>query len=137
MIVADTNLLGYLVIEGVHTSVARAVYDRDPVWVFPPLWRSEFLSVLAVSVGAGLFTERQARTAWKTALLLAGDAEQEPDSLAVLHLAVSKNVSAYDAQFVVLARMLKTVLVSADRKLARRCPGDVVLIDRYAAGDPA
>ena len=134
MIVADTSLLSYLVIDGARTPAARAVYDRDPIWVMPSLWRSEFLSVLAVSVRAGLFSERKARRAWKTALSLAYGAEHEPDSLAVLHLAVSKDISAYDAQFVVLAQMLSTVLVTADRKLVRCCPDYAVLIDHYAAG---
>ena len=134
MIVAATNLVSYLVIEVAHTEQARAAYERDPLWVLPPLWRSEFLSVLAVSVRANVLTERLAQSAWWTALSVVGDAEQEPDPLAVLRLAVKNAISAYDAQFVVLARALDTVLVTSDRKLARQCPENVTLVDEFVGG---
>ena len=134
MIVADTNLVAYLVIGGVHTTPARAVYRKDPHWVLPRLWRSEFLSVLAVSVRAKVLSEAQARTAWMSARALVGSGERDPDPLRALHLAVEKGISAYDAQFVALAQMLGTVLVTADRQLARRCPESAVLISRYAGG---
>ncbi len=68
MIVADTNLVAYLVIEGAHTTAARAVYRKDPRWARPPLWRSELLNVLALSVREEVLTEHQARSAWRTAL---------------------------------------------------------------------
>jgi len=134
VIVADTNLLSYLLIEGAHTAIARAVYRRDPLWVVPPLWRCEFLNVLTVSVRAGVISERQAGAAWKEAVALVGGAEHEPDPLTVLHLALNKGISAYDAQFVALAAALETMLVSGDRKLVRRCPDQAVLMDRFAGG---
>ena len=134
MIVADTNLVAYLLIDGVHTSVAKAVYARDDVWVVPPLWRAEFLNVLTNFVRAGLLTERQYRSVWRTAIELLGTAEQEPDAFATLRHAVARAISAYDAQFVVLARTLGTVLVTADRRLAQRCPEDAVLMTDYVAG---
>lgn len=53
MIVADTNLIGYLAIQGIHTPKARTAYGRDAIWMVPPLWRSEFLNVLVTSVRFG------------------------------------------------------------------------------------
>ena len=44
MIVVDTNLVSYLLIEGKRTVEARQVRQRDPDCVLPPLWRGEFLN---------------------------------------------------------------------------------------------
>ena len=69
------------------------------------------------------------------AIELIGDAEEEPDPIAVLRLAVRAGISAYDAQFVALAEMLDTLLVTGDRKLAKRCPRRVILMSDYAKGE--
>ena len=53
MIVADTNLIAYLLLPGPLTDRAGRVYERDPVWVAPPLWRSEFRNVLVLHVRTG------------------------------------------------------------------------------------
>ncbi|MGZ5446412.1 MAG: hypothetical protein ACXWLY_31220 [Thermoanaerobaculia bacterium] len=50
MIVADTNLVAYLLIEGDKTAAARAVWKKDSRWMLPTLWRSEFLNVLTTAV---------------------------------------------------------------------------------------
>ncbi len=46
MMVADANLTLYLYVEGPHTDEAQEVLRRDPEWVVPPLWQSEFLNVM-------------------------------------------------------------------------------------------
>ena len=67
MIVADTNLVAYLLIEGEQTAHARAVWREDPAWKVPSLWRSELLNVLATSHRAGALTADEARLAWQRA----------------------------------------------------------------------
>ena len=47
MIVVDTNVLAYFFMRGEHTSASEALYERDPQWVAPLLWRSEFRNLLA------------------------------------------------------------------------------------------
>jgi predicted nucleic acid-binding protein len=132
VIIADTNLVAYLIIEGEHTESARHVWERDPDWRIPPLWRSEFLNVLATTVRAGVINEEQALVAWRNAQSLLGRAEREPGGENVLRTALKLGISAYDAQFVVLAEELRSTLVTGDRKLRQACPGIALSIAEFA-----
>ena len=49
MIVVDTNILVYFYAETPHlSSAARALFDIDPLWYAPYLWRSEFRNALTM-----------------------------------------------------------------------------------------
>lgn len=122
MIVADTNLVAYLLIEGSHTDTARRVWQLDPDWRLPSLWRSEFLNVLATSFRASVLTRRQAEDAWERALAVFSLSEHEPSGGDVLDFALRLGISAYDAHFVALAAQLSALLVTFDRKLAEAAP---------------
>lgn len=134
MIVADTNLVAYLLIEGDQTEAARRALARDPDWTMPTLWRSEFLSVLAVSHRAGVLDLDQALHVWRVATDLFGAREVEVDGESALRTAVEASISAYDAQFVVLAEQLGVSLVTADRKLTEACAPPAVALGEFAAG---
>ena len=56
MIVVDTNLITYLFVETDRTAEAEAVLKRDPMWVAPVLWRSEFRNTLATLVRRNALT---------------------------------------------------------------------------------
>ena len=132
MIVADTNLIAYLMVEGEKTPEARRVWAIDPDWVLPPLWRSEFLSVLALSERTSVLEKEEAMLAWRRASSLFARSEQEPGGEEVLHAALKYGISAYDAHFVVLAEKLNLTLVSADRKLCRACRRLAVSIEKFS-----
>ena len=136
MIVADTNLVAYLLIEGEQTSGARRVWTKDPRWVLPPLWRSEFLNVLMLSVLASVLDEDQAILAWRRATGLFSRSEQEPGGEQVLQTALRYGISAYDAHFVVLAEKLNLTLVTADRKLYQACHPLAVSIGHFTESNP-
>ncbi len=133
MIVADTNLVAYLLIEGERTEAARSVWERDPHWRLPPLWRSELLNLLATAVAAGKRSESQAFTAWQHASDLFRRSEVEPRAEDVLRVALRRRISAYDAHFVVVAEQLGCPLVTADRELLAACQDVAVSPERFGA----
>ena len=134
MIVADTNLISYLLIEGERTDQARRIWRRDSAWIMPPLWRSEFLNVLALSVRTSLLGADQARASWRHAADLFRSSELEPAASAVLDTAIRLDISAYDAHFVVVAEQVEAKLVTNDRELLGRCPELTVSMASFAAG---
>jgi predicted nucleic acid-binding protein len=131
VIVADANLIAYLLIRGPQTPAAEQAFERDPTWVSPAFWKSEFLNVLAMSVQTGRLDERQARAIWRRALATVVT-QESPDGPLVLRFAIRRAISAYDAHYVVLARMLKSRVITGDKQLVRRCPDLAVLLNHFA-----
>lgn len=56
MIAEDTNIIAYLLISGERTPQVKVALRKDPEWVAPILWGSEFRSVLAQYLHRGLVT---------------------------------------------------------------------------------
>jgi predicted nucleic acid-binding protein len=132
VIVADTNLIGYLLIDGELTESARKVWTRDPDWVMPPLWRSEFLNVLVVAHRAGALERQQVVETWRRSALFMNATELEPDGEQVLRIALDRGLSAYDAQFIAVASELGVPLVTADQRVLTRSPDIAVSIHDFA-----
>jgi predicted nucleic acid-binding protein len=132
VIVADTNLVAYLLIEGTHTASARAVWEKDSHWMLPTIWRSEFLNVLTMALRANVLTMEQAHETWRLALMIFGANEVEPSGDDVLDRATERNLSAYDAQFAVAASDLGVPLVTADRRLLAACSDLALSPDQFA-----
>jgi len=122
LIVADTNLITYLLLPGEHTPTAEQVLEQDPRWIAPLLWRSEFRNVLALHIRQQLLSLDQARGfAERAESLLAGN-EYTLASDIVLDLAAASGCSAYDCEFVGLALQRAVPLVTADRKILSAFP---------------
>ena len=133
MIVADTNLIAYFLITGDRTPLADAAFEKDPDWVVPVLWRSEFRNVLALHVQQGLLTlERALEIGAEGEGLLEGS-EYPVATPQVLHLAVTSRRSAYDCEFIALAREIGVPLVTSDRCLAAEFAPTAVLLDDYVS----
>jgi predicted nucleic acid-binding protein len=131
VIVADTNLVAYLLIEGEKTELARSVWGHDAQWMMPALWRSEFLNVLATSTRARVLTSNEAHEIWHLALTLFSSHEVQTAGDAVLDVAAERLISAYDAQFVVAALELEVPLVTSDRRLLDACPDLAIAPERF------
>ena len=122
MIVADTNLIAYLAMPSPHTGAAERLLVRDSDWVAPVLWRSEFRNVLALYLRKGLIRFEQALTIQAEMESLFQGRKYEVASLDVLSLIKQSECSAYDCEFVALAKGLGVRLVTMDRKLVSCFP---------------
>ena len=132
MIIADTHLVSYLLIEGERTDAVRRVHEKDPDWRLATLWRSAFLNVLTTAVNAAVLDRQQAFSTWWIAVDLISGREIEPDGDRVLSLALERQISAYDAHFVAVADELGVSLVTGDRAVTRQCPDIAVAIEKFA-----
>ena len=122
MIVVDTNVIAYSLITGDKTRLALRVQERDSFWRVPLLWRHEFLNVLATSIRFEVLEIEPAEGIWQQAVELLSPAEHPVDMRAALESAVDLKISAYDAQYITLARSLDTRCVTEDQRLLRACP---------------
>ena len=117
MIVADTNLIAYLLIPGSSSEWAGQVLRKDSEWIVPMLWRSEFRNVLALYMRNEGMTLDQAQTTMLKAEFLLSNREYVVNSAAVLQLVRKLKISAYDAEFGALAIDMNIKLVTLDRGL--------------------
>ena len=122
MIVVDTNVLAYLYLPTEFTPHAEALLERDPEWVAPVLWRSEFRSILAGYLRRKTLAFDDARALQAEAESLLAGNEHEVDSQRVLELVRDTDCSAYDCEFAALAMHLDVKLVTMDAKLLRAFP---------------
>lgn len=122
VIVVDTNILAYLLIQGDQTEKVRRLFQHDRDWVAPSFWRIEFLNVLLnyahyQGLGAG-----EAKAIWEASFQLDHLREEAVDGGEALDLALKHKITGYDALFVALAKSLKTVCVTEDKGLRRSAP---------------
>lgn len=134
MIVVDTNVVAYLWLPAEQTPAAERLLDVDPDWKVPFLWRSELRSVLALAV-------KRKRCSLSEAIDIAQRAhdhlkgrELAVESDEVLRLADVSGCSAYDCEFVSLARRLRVPLVTNDHQVLKAFPAIAVALEKYAPG---
>ncbi|MEO8619636.1 MAG: type II toxin-antitoxin system VapC family toxin [bacterium] len=132
MIVVDTNVIAYLLIPGQYTNAARASLTRDPEWAAPMSWRSEFRNVLALYMRRGELSLRRATALQEAAEELLAGREHLVASSDVLALAIASGRSAYDCEFIAVARQLSRKLVTSDRPLLASFPDDTVALSAFA-----
>lgn len=132
MIVVDTNVITYLVIEGQQTRIAERIMEADHEWIAPYLWRSEFRNALVKYLRRDLISLDEAHEYMRIAVKVMGGSEYAVPSAAVLALANRSRLSAYDCEFVVLARLRRLPLITADQKIVTEFPQIAVSMERFA-----
>lgn len=133
MIVADTNLIVHLFVESGSSSSARRVLLRDPHWTSPILWKSEFRNALVKCWRGGVLEQDKAFQIMAAAETLMSGREYHVSSGDVLELAARTGCSAYDAEYVALAREGRVPLVTTDRELLEKFPGTSLTPEAFLA----
>ena len=114
-------------IEGERTALALEVRAIDPVWRLPELWRHEYLNILATYGRSGRLSQAQMQQLWSQGNRLLASCVSPVDLSLALQIAVEKSrISAYDAQFLALARRLGVICVTEDQVLRRKFAGVAV-----------
>jgi predicted nucleic acid-binding protein len=122
MIVADTNLLIHLYVQGQRTAESEAVLQQDARWTASLLWRSEFRNALIGLVRADALQIGEAMSMIDEAERWLNGHEYSVVSRQVLELAHRSGCSAYDCEFVALAQDLEVPLVTNDRQILKAFP---------------
>lgn len=131
MIVVDTNVMVGLLVDEEVTSRASHVLAFDDEWSAPPILPIEFRNALLRYVRRGDFTAEQAkRMVGDADAILAGRVYGMPGA-AVIDTALECGLTAYDAEFVALARALGVTLVTMDSAVLRGAPDVAVPLEEF------
>jgi predicted nucleic acid-binding protein len=126
VIVVDTNIILYLLLPNEKTQLAEELRARLPHWVAPPLWRSECRNALALYLRKSLISIDEAIALQIAAEEIMTPGEVEVSSRDVLTLASQSGRSAYDCEFVAVARSLDSILVTEDEPLRKAFPDTAI-----------
>jgi len=131
MIVADTNIISYLLLPTSYSEAADKLYKADPVWAAPFLWKSEYRNVLALYLRKGILTFDKALQLQEMAESIMICHEYDAASTQILSLINESTCSSNDCEFVALANYLGVKLVTQDKKLLREFPAVAIGLEDY------
>ena len=122
MLLVDTNVVAYLLIEGDHTEAAQELHASDSDWRSEAFLLVEFTNVLVSSIARKRMTLSMAEDFLaKVFSLFDGKLGRIPHA-SVLAIATRHRVSAYDARFLSLADQLGSRLITEDDRLRAAAP---------------
>ena len=130
MIVVDTNVICFRWVSSPNSAAAESALAKDPHWIEPVLWRSEFRNVLALAIRQKTLTIDAAQEIARKAETSFERREFAVSSDAVLRLVMS-NCTAYDCEFVALAQIHQVPLVTVDRQVLREFPRTAISLERF------
>lgn len=133
MIVVDTNIIAYLYITGKYSEQAATLLEKDSDWHSPRLWRSELRNVLSLYLRKELLTFDDTLFIMQQAESLLLNNEYEASSSSIMRLVQTSNCSAYDCEFVALAKYLNVQLLTTDKKILREFPDIAIELTYYIA----
>ena len=114
MIVVDTNVMVRLLVGGPGGSDAARLFRHEPEWAAPVILMSELRNVLLGLVRRGALLPDQAKAMTDDAAAVLGDRVARVASGQVFDVALECGLTAYDAEFVALARTIGVSLATSD-----------------------
>jgi predicted nucleic acid-binding protein len=131
LIVVDTNIIAYYLLQSNETTAAVEVRKKDNHWTAPGLWRSEFRNMLLRYIRSGDMDPADAKAAVTKAKGIVRVRSVSSDR--VMDLAVSSGCTAYDCEFVSLAERLRIPLVTSDKQVLMSFPAIAVSMFDFLA----
>jgi predicted nucleic acid-binding protein len=122
VIVVDSNVIAYCWINGDRTALAHRLRRLDQDWHAPVLWRSELRNILTGYGRDGSLDGSQVRDIMAAAESGLAGREHYLPSGRVFTVTEASRLSAYDAEFVVLAEVLGVPLVTEDKAILAAFP---------------
>ena len=133
MIVVDTNVMLRLLVGGQDGADAARLLELDGDWAAPGILMSELRNVLLGFTRRGALTPDQAKAMINDASLVMGDRIAEAGSVQVFDVALECALTAYDAEFVALARTLGIPLATLDNAILRGAPDVAASLETLVA----
>lgn len=133
MIVVDVNILAYFSITGEKTALAQEAVRKDSNVVTSLLWRSEFRNVLVKSLRQGLMSLPEANAILLSVETRMKGRELHVNSFDVVRLAFENSCSAYDAEYVVLAKQLSVRLLTEDKEVLKKFPQIAISLQDFVS----
>jgi predicted nucleic acid-binding protein len=131
VIVVDTNVICYRWIASPDSAAAETALTKDPEWIAPLLWRSEFRNVLAMAIRRKTLTIEAAKEVGRRAEANFQHREVGVSSDAVLELVAMSGCTAYDCEFVALAHAEGVQLVTTDRQILHEFPEVAISLQAF------
>jgi len=122
MIVVDTNILARFWLPSDHTELCERLFQWDPEWVAPVLWKSEFRNVVILYMRKKLIDLPEAIQISEKAENQMKEREFHVNSMQVYNLADKSDCSSYDCEFISLAEDLDIKLITMDKQILRSFP---------------
>jgi predicted nucleic acid-binding protein len=131
MIVVDTNIICLRWLPATETAQADRLLERDPRWATALLWRWEFRNALAGYIRRGSLTTAAATTICASAEATMAQHEFRARAGEVFDLVAHSSCTAYDCEFVAVARERGVPLITADREILRQFPHLTVSLNKF------
>ncbi len=131
MIVADTCIIVYLFNESEFTEAASELFDKEPNWIIPTLWKEEYANVILKQAKQLKVKDSVVLNNLKITMEALQSVETYVSVYNALEVALKYDISVYDAHFLALAIENKIKLVTEDRELIKKCPKIAFSIKEY------
>ena len=122
MIVVETELIAGLYLPTEFTDIAEELYEKDPYWLAPFIWRSEFLSVISIFLNKKLISLDKASEAVELAERQMKHREYRAVAYDVLEKSMGSGLNTRDCEFISLASFSGFKLVTLDEKILEKFP---------------